>query len=98
MNGAAGNFLCAPEDLSANGFKTGEQYLSFIFPPLLNIYNSNFIFSFSFFLFIVMEIDAIGTFHMSKAAFESLKATTGKEADRGGGERGVSREGGRVVS
>eukprot|EP00026_Physarum_polycephalum_P014073 Phypoly_transcript_14545.p1 GENE.Phypoly_transcript_14545~~Phypoly_transcript_14545.p1 ORF type:complete len:308 (+),score=47.69 Phypoly_transcript_14545:92-925(+) len=47
VNGAAGNFLCAPEDLSVNGFKT------------------------------VMEIDAIGTFHMSKAAFESLKATKG---------------------
>jgi len=47
VNGAAGNFLCAPEDLSANGFKT------------------------------VIEIDAIGTFHMSKAAFEELKKTKG---------------------
>ncbi len=24
VNGAAGNFLCAPEDLSVNGFKTGK--------------------------------------------------------------------------
>jgi len=47
VNGAAGNFLCAPEDLSVNGFKT------------------------------VIEIDTIGTFHMSKASFESLKATKG---------------------
>lgn len=47
INGAAGNFLCAPEDLSVNGFKT------------------------------VIEIDTIGTFHMSKAAFEQLKTNKG---------------------
>jgi len=47
VNGAAGNFLCAPEDLSANGFKT------------------------------VIEIDAVGTFHMSRAAFAELKKTKG---------------------
>jgi len=47
VNGAAGNFLCAPEDLSPNGFKT------------------------------VMEIDTIGTFYMSRSAFEPLKNSSG---------------------
>jgi len=47
VNGAAGNFLSAAEDLSANGFKT------------------------------VLEIDTIGTFHMSKAAFPALKERGG---------------------
>lgn len=42
VNCAAGNFLAAAEQLSANGFKT------------------------------VMEIDALGTFNMSKAAFAEL--------------------------
>jgi len=47
VNGAAGNFLCPPEELSANGFKT------------------------------VMDIDAGGTFNMSRAAFSALKESKG---------------------
>ena len=44
LNGAAGNFLCPTEKLSANGFKT------------------------------VIDIDLLGTFNMTRAAFESLKS------------------------
>ncbi len=59
INGAAGNFLCAAEDLSSNAFKTGFIYDSFLSQ------------------FLVIEIDLLGTFYMSKAAFSSLKATKG---------------------
>jgi NAD(P)-dependent dehydrogenase (short-subunit alcohol dehydrogenase family) len=45
--GAAGNFLCPAEQLSANGFKT------------------------------VIDIDLIGAFNASRAAFEQLKDTRG---------------------
>lgn len=45
--GAAGNFLCPAEQLSANGFKT------------------------------VVDIDLVGSFNASRAAFEQLKATRG---------------------
>src|SRR5262245_65883410 len=45
--GAAGNFLCRAEDMSANGFKT------------------------------VVDIDLIGSFHASRAAFAQLKETRG---------------------
>jgi len=45
--GAAGNFLCPSEQLSANGFKT------------------------------VIDIDLIGAFNASRAAFEQLKDTRG---------------------
>jgi NAD(P)-dependent dehydrogenase (short-subunit alcohol dehydrogenase family) len=45
--GAAGNFLCPAEQLSANGFKT------------------------------VVDIDLLGSFNASRAAFEQLKATRG---------------------
>ena len=45
LNGAAGNFLCPTEKLSANGFKT------------------------------VIDIDLLGTFNMSRAAFNALKET-----------------------
>ena len=45
--GAAGNFLCAAEHLSANGFKT------------------------------VVDIDLLGSFNASRAAFEQLKTTRG---------------------
>jgi peroxisomal 2,4-dienoyl-CoA reductase len=47
INGAAGNFLCAPQDLSSNAFQT------------------------------VVAIDLLGTFNVSRAAFEALKATKG---------------------
>lgn len=47
VNGAAGNFLCPTDKLSANGFKT------------------------------VIEIDLLGTFNMSRAAFESMKKAGG---------------------
>jgi NAD(P)-dependent dehydrogenase (short-subunit alcohol dehydrogenase family) len=45
--GAAGNFICPSEQLSANGFKT------------------------------VIDIDLIGAFNASRAAFEQLKETRG---------------------
>jgi NAD(P)-dependent dehydrogenase (short-subunit alcohol dehydrogenase family) len=45
--GAAGNFICPAEQLSANGFKT------------------------------VIDIDLIGAFNASRAAFEQLKNTKG---------------------
>ena len=45
--GAAGNFLCPAEQLSANGFKT------------------------------VIDIDLLGSFNASRAAFEQLKDTRG---------------------
>jgi peroxisomal 2,4-dienoyl-CoA reductase len=47
VNGAAGNFLCMPERLSSNGFRT------------------------------VVDIDLNGTFNLSRAAFDSLKASQG---------------------
>ncbi|HEV2913298.1 MAG TPA: SDR family oxidoreductase [Pyrinomonadaceae bacterium] len=47
VNGAAGNFLCAAEELSPNGFGT------------------------------VVDIDLKGTFNVSRAAFDALKATRG---------------------
>ncbi|MBP9664281.1 MAG: SDR family oxidoreductase [Pyrinomonadaceae bacterium] len=48
VNGAAGNFLCAADQLSANGFGT------------------------------VIDIDTKGTFNVSRAAFEALKASKGQ--------------------
>jgi len=45
VNGAAGNFLCTPQDLSANAFQT------------------------------VIGIDLLGTFNVSKAAFDALAAS-----------------------
>jgi peroxisomal 2,4-dienoyl-CoA reductase len=48
VNGAAGNFLCAADQLSANGFGT------------------------------VVDIDTKGTFNVSRAAFDYLKATRGQ--------------------
>eukprot|EP01116_Phalansterium_solitarium_P002372 TRINITY_DN12354_c0_g1_i1.p1 TRINITY_DN12354_c0_g1~~TRINITY_DN12354_c0_g1_i1.p1 ORF type:complete len:280 (-),score=93.94 TRINITY_DN12354_c0_g1_i1:181-1020(-) len=47
VNGAAGNFLCAAEQLSPNAFKT------------------------------VIEIDLVGTFNMSRAAFDTLRQSRG---------------------
>jgi len=47
VNGAAGNFLCAAEDLSSNAFQT------------------------------VIGIDLLGTFNMSKAAFNALRDSKG---------------------
>jgi len=47
INGAAGNFLCAAQDLSSNAFQT------------------------------VIGIDLLGTFNMSKAAFNALKDSKG---------------------
>lgn len=48
VNGAAGNFLCAANELSANGFGT------------------------------VVDIDTKGTFNVSRAAFDALKASRGQ--------------------
>ncbi len=45
LNGAAGNFLCPTDQLSANGFKT------------------------------VIDIDLLGTFNMTRAAFKDLKSS-----------------------
>lgn len=47
VNGAAGNFLVSPEDLSPNGFRTGEVLSLFIscrfcdFVAMLMIYSLN---------------------------------------------------------
>lgn len=48
VNGAAGNFLCAAKDLSANGFGT------------------------------VIDIDTKGTFNVCRAAYESLRQSSGQ--------------------
>jgi peroxisomal 2,4-dienoyl-CoA reductase len=53
VNGAAGNFICLAENLSANGFGT------------------------------VVDIDLKGTFNVSRAAFQHLKA--GQPGQTGGG-------------
>lgn len=60
LNGAAGNFLAPAEKLSSNGFRTGTPHLSSSFP----IFNNRK----------VIEIDLLGTFNMSRAAFDALKS------------------------
>ncbi len=78
VNAAAGNFLVTAEDLSTKGFKVRSVFPSGgggegegLLPPtcltLTNPFTSQ----------TVMDIDTVGSFNMSRAAFPQLKAAGG---------------------
>lgn len=100
VNSAAGNFLASAEDLSPNGFRTGDSIiivnkaLRSTLPAILSKFECALAerkhFSL-FFFFAVLDIDAVGTFTMCHAALKYLKkGGPGRDSSSGGSILNIS--------